>query len=249
MKIQIISDIHMEFHADGGADFISRLSHADVLVVAGDLCSYRQLPATLRKLCDAFEHVVYVLGNHESYGATIEDSRERVRATKTSFANAEVGRVKPPNLHFLDNSVATINGQRFLGGTLWFRDTPDNFRYEINLDDFSQIREIQVSVYEENARTVDFLNTNVRAGDIVVTHHLPTMASVSSRYKSSQTNRFFVCDMDDLIFDAKPKVWIHGHTHDSKDYMHGDTRILCNPFGYVGREINGEYCEDKILEI
>jgi hypothetical protein len=28
-----------------------------------------------------------------------------------------------------------------------------------------------------------------------------------------------------------PALWIHGHTHDSFDYLVGPTRIVCNPKG------------------
>ena len=41
---------------------------------------------------------------------------------------------------------------------------------------------------------------------MVVTHYLPAWKSVSPRYRSSQLNRFFVCDMETLIESAQTDV-------------------------------------------
>ena len=44
------------------------------------------------------------------------------------------------------------------------------------------------------------------------------------------------------IFDQKlehqPRLWIHGHTHESFDYQIGKTRVVCNPRGYASIEEN-----------
>lgn len=241
VRIQVISDVHMEFQADAGRGFISHLDpkDVDVLVVAGDLCSRSMIENTLLALSCLYRNVIYVLGNHESYGSTIQESRE---AAQTAACNMG-------NLHFLDNSTCTIDGQRFVGTTLWFRNDPNNVFHESSLNDFYQIRGLRDVVYEENARAVKFLTETVQSDDVVVTHHLPSFACVSDRFRNSSINRFFVCGMDNLIFDRDPKLWIHGHTHDSKDFMHGETRIVCNPFGYAGVELNPEYAEQKVVEI
>ena len=41
MRIQVISDVHFEFHSDGGWDFVRSLNPegVDVLVIAGDISS------------------------------------------------------------------------------------------------------------------------------------------------------------------------------------------------------------------
>ncbi|NBT05096.1 MAG: metallophosphoesterase, partial [Proteobacteria bacterium] len=47
-------------------------------------------------------------------------------------------------------------------------------------------------------------------------------------------NGAYVSDLDQLILDHPAiKVWSHGHTHTSFDYMIGDhCRVVCNPRGY-----------------
>ena len=36
-------------------------------------------------------------------------------------------------------------------------------------------------------------------------------------------------------------VWIHGHTHESCDYVEQGTRVLCNPRGYGPFELNATF--------
>ena len=68
MKVQILSDLHVEFHRDYGNSFISSIkNNAEVLIVAGDLDTFDRLDVTMGQLSDTYQHVVYVLGNHEYY--------------------------------------------------------------------------------------------------------------------------------------------------------------------------------------
>jgi len=70
---------------------------------------------------------------------------------------------------------------------------------------------------------------------------LPTRHSISKRWQGNPLNRYFVTDLTALILQKQPKLWIHGHTHDSKDYKLGVTRIVCNPYGYYPNELNPEW--------
>jgi calcineurin-like phosphoesterase family protein len=65
---------------------------------------------------------------------------------------------------------------------------------------------------------------------VVITHHLPSAQSVAERYKPSLTSACFASNLDDLM--GASVLWIHGHTHDSMDYVLHGTRVVCNPRGY-----------------
>ncbi|MCY1376215.1 hypothetical protein D9M69_636870 [compost metagenome] len=41
----------------------------------------------------------------------------------------------------------------------------------------------------------------------------------------------------DGVCATKP-LWVHGHTHDSFDYMLHGTRVACNPRGYAKNGVN-----------
>ena len=68
--------------------------------------------------------------------------------------------------------------------------------------------------------------------DIVVTHHAPSAMSIAPRFKNFPDTDFFHSRLENLILDVNPKLWVHGHVHDSFDYELGDTRVVCNPLGY-----------------
>lgn len=60
---------------------------------------------------------------------------------------------------------------------------------------------------------------------------------------------FFVCDVEPLVAAAQPKLWIHGHTHESVDYRVGRTRVVCNPHGYAGHAVNARFDPRFTVEV
>jgi Icc-related predicted phosphoesterase len=228
MKVLVVSDLHLEFHEDGGREFLRALDPraADVIVVAGDLCSVGMLYGVVKALCERFAHVVYVTGNHEYYGSGREEVHGILAAIESDL----------PGFHWLRETEVVIDGVRFGGTTMWFRDDPQNELHAHALNDFSAIRGFRRWVYDDNARALRFLEDRAAALDVVVTHHLPAPGSIDPRYARSPLNRFFLCDVETLIARARPPLWVHGHTHASCDYHLGDTRVVCNPAGY--------YCEN-----
>jgi predicted phosphodiesterase len=132
MKLQILSDLHLEFHGEKWRDFVESLDPrgVDVVVVAGDLCTLPMLRHVIASLCSRYEAVVYVLGNHEYYHFSPGD----VDGSLTSICEAR------PNFHWLHNEVVEIAGIRIAGTPLWFRDQPSNLSYEHAMNDFALIR-------------------------------------------------------------------------------------------------------------
>lgn len=66
---------------------------------------------------------------------------------------------------------------------------------------------------------------------VVVTHHGPHPGSIHPRYAGMLLNAGFVSDLTPLF--GKARLWIHGHVHDSFDYVACGTRIVANPRGYA----------------
>lgn len=241
MKIRIISDLHLEFMPNlHSSEFVRRLpTDCDVLVLAGDVSNASGLLRALRLFSDRYENVVYVVGNHELYGSSPTQVEELLEDA-------------PDNVHVLEMGVVRIgslglDGQRFLGCSLWFPPATRGDKWSLN--DFHQIREFEPWVYDRNAASVRWLAGNVQPGDVVVTHHLPAEESVHPKYKGSALNDFFLCDVRNTIAIAQPTLWIHGHTHESCDYRIGRTRVVCNPYGYAGHEVNASFDAGKTVEV
>src|ERR1039457_7095577 len=113
MRLQLLSDLHFEFHRDGGRSFANSLDPTgiDVLGLAGDIAVAEGLPPALTLLCGRFldAAVVYVHGNHEFYGS---DRNSVLDITKRTQA-------ENPNLVWLDSSGVQLSGFNFLGAPLW----------------------------------------------------------------------------------------------------------------------------------
>jgi predicted phosphodiesterase len=241
MRVQLLSDLHFEFQRDGGRSLVARC-HApdvDVLVLAGDIAVAEGIESALTLFSERYAQVLYVHGNHEFYGS----SRKDVLA-HTQEACARLG-----NVSFLDCKVAEIHGRRFVGAPMWFRESEDTARLRHHLTDYRVIRDYESWVYREHEHAREFLEHEVHAGDVVITHHLPSHACVLPEYQGHPLNCFFVSDMEPLIHEKKPALWMHGHTHGSVDTRVGSTRIVCNPFGYAGREENTGFVEQWVVEL
>ena len=107
MKIIATSDMHLE-HYQYGQDIeraIDDLGPAEVLILAGDTCMPGMMHNVFKMFADRYEHVLYVLGNHEFYWSDLNHTR--------GLANDIAA--KYPNFHMMDNDIVEINGQRFLG--------------------------------------------------------------------------------------------------------------------------------------
>jgi hypothetical protein len=72
--LQVMSDLHCERSLTGDRYLLPNFQRsAPYLILAGDigrLCDYSALLGVLRELCDIYEKVLFVPGNHEFYGTS-----------------------------------------------------------------------------------------------------------------------------------------------------------------------------------
>lgn len=228
MRIQIMSDLHLEFYAPGAhKKFLDSIqTDADVLVLAGDVLNLRKSDLRwshqrMGEFCSRYSQVVYIPGNHEFYGASIAQATVELSALERFYQNLTVLRA---------GEVRVVNDQRFLGSTMWYppgdEDTP-------TISDHYAIQDLAPLAYQEHKDFKTGLDNLLREDDIVVTHHTPSAKSIPPQFEDSLVNHWFcVPAMERYIVERKPAAWIHGHTHDSFDYRIGPTRVLCNPRGY-----------------
>lgn len=68
---------------------------------------------------------------------------------------------------------------------------------------------------------------------IIVTHHAPSPHSIEKKYKGDLLNAAFASDLTNLILsNPNIRLFCHGHIHHPFDYILGETRVVCEPFGY-----------------
>ena len=220
MNIQYVSDVHTEFHHDGGKTWARALERrADVLVLAGDIGTTRNLYEVIAILCKRFEHVVHVNGNHEYYGADRGYVNRMHRKLSARY----------PNYHHLNNREVTINGQRFVGTTLWWTGQPEEMRYFLN--DYNCITGYRKWIKQAHCDAVDFLTRTDLTDAVVVTHHLPSYQLRPETTEPNMLDPAYYNNLDHLLEGVK--VWVHGHTHERYDVVLHDTRVVTFACGYA----------------
>lgn len=241
MRIKLLSDIHLEFHKDGGKSFVNSLdNNCDVLIIAGDLCTSREIEASLTLLSNRFKSssILYVLGNHDYYHCKSKLLLlSMVRDVTKSL----------PNVELLENDIAEIDGQRFLGTTLWFDHDGIPDKLDAHMNDFNYISGIYDWISHASKDAIQFLESNIRLNDIVITHHLPHFQCINKAYIGSSLNRFFVNYKAEYVAKSGlAKFWLFGHTHTKCNTIINGTRFICNPFGYVGYE-DVDLCNTNLI--
>ena len=96
----------------------------------------------------------------------------------------------------------------------------------------SCIKNLKEYIGVEHRNAIKFLRNITNPQSVIITHFLPSWQSVDPQYAGAELNHVFVVDMERLISEDKPPLWIHGHTHTPFDYRFKNTRIVCSPLGY-----------------
>jgi predicted phosphodiesterase len=251
MKLNVLSDLHLSLGALSAPG-----NDADAVILAGDIGRPREALSWAAGLA---KPVLYVPGNHEFYGGSIGGTVDELKRLSAGT-----------DIRVLDNDEVTIDGVRFLGTTLWtdfllFGEgekraaaIQEAHRF---MRDFSRIRigeageapftpGASAALFKLHAAWLDGKLAEDHSGPtVVITHHAPSRQSIHPRFADSLMNACFVSDAERLISGSRARLWIHGHTHDSFDYVVNGTRVLCNPRGYARNGVNENPLFDVNLRV
>ena len=247
MKMQVFSDLHCEYNGASPLNLVREQTpaDADLIVCAGDLTQDPRHGQML--LSNHFPEFpcAYVAGNHEYYRQYITD-----------FYEPQPFSLSSDPVCWLECDELIIAGEaRILGTTLWtdYKLFGDQARAmavaSVSMSDHGQILERNkvddgwqvdvfkpASAFNRHQKSISWLRkkllTPVKIPTVVVTHHCPHPKSVPAEFEFDEVTPAFCSDLSKIIEEFQPAVWIHGHTHTSFDYKIGDTRIVCNPYGY-----------------
>lgn len=260
MKIQVASDIHLEFFR-GKNLFVPKFLGEDILVLAGDI----QVGLTQEYwFSDLLEHrdVIYVAGNHEFYnndythiyvGFPLFEARVNELAEIKGYKH---------KFYALQNQSVEIGDIKFIAATLWtdFKKNDNIVKWQAvkGMTDYQVItnngfRITPDFIYDEHTHSVkyieDELNKPTDKKLFVVTHHLPSYGSVAPMYRTPRDemfNHLYYSDLDHLV--EKADFWAHGHTHESAQYDVGKCKVICNPHGYKGYGMNPNFT-DVVIDV
>ncbi|NEH55527.1 phosphohydrolase [Rhizobium leguminosarum] len=270
MRAWIISDLHYSpMDALVGAPL--RIPDADICICAGDISeNVSRSIAYLRRDIEPHMPVVLVLGNHDYYNSSIEFALERARREieGTHIHLLENQSIELAECRFIgatlwtdfavsvgdDEHVPPEERRTKAFGLVPYlmADFECIFRSDPRPPGENGLITVQ-EILKRHIVSRSFIDRELEkpfAGrTFVVTHHAPLIQSFDARFYGEITNAAFGSDLSDLIARRRPSVWIHGHIHRARDYLAGDTRIICNPRGYGGeREMNG-FRSDFVIDL
>jgi Icc-related predicted phosphoesterase len=80
---------------------------------------------------------------------------------------------------------------------------------------------------------------------VVISHHAPHWNSIAKHYqeRGGDLNYAYFSDLTQVMIDHNPVFWFHGHVHNRSDYQapHTQTRVVANPWGYQGEEVELQF--------
>ena len=253
MDVQVLSDLHL--HRGNPLPWLA--NEAEIVIVAGNLAPIQRgeyLRAAAAQWANA--EVLYVPGPVEFYGADIDTGREQLAEACQTLG-----------VTLLDRRSVTIEGVRFIGATLW-TDMRLNgsageqaaHRTAQRTEDFDgRIRHDasggKLTPHEAARRHAlerAFIERELVAGQeevraiVVITHHAPSSRCIPSWFAGEPLSASYASDLDRLITQYQPWLWIHGHVTYPVSEDIGDTRVMANPHG-PHRTSNLDFWPDLIV--
>jgi predicted phosphodiesterase len=236
MLLWVMSDLHLELSRDYDLPFADERPKFDVMVVAGDLIPKMERGVAWLRARVPDKPIIYVAGNHEFYGCDIDRTVEKAR-------QAAIG----TQIHVLQNDVVAIDGVLFVGSTLWTDFSlfgKRDFAMMRAADGMNDYRKIRKRRYVERLRPADTYARHLESRDfikratsearadrrVVVTHHGCIREALKSGAEDDILSAADTSDCSDLLKNVD--LWIYGHTHESRDFKVGHTRIVSNSKGY-----------------
>lgn len=241
MKIQLLSDLHLEVHPQ----FVPEPApDADLLVLAGDIGSYQndsqvagdnfglERFSPLPQWGGWPTPVVFVPGNHEYDMQDFDAAHDRLRRTCDRLG-----------LLWLERETLVLDGVRFVGTTLW-SDFDALADHEQCTDLTRRLRLRQKAFRAANfylAKTGtsragtpwlaepmreqalacmawldDALARPFDGATVAITHFAPSLRSADPRYGLAPGTAGFCNALDHLL--PRATLWLHGHLHAPSDY-------------------------------
>lgn len=249
MKIQYISDTHLEF--DSNIDFKKIcIPSAPYLALCGDIgYPNSEIFKQFIDYCSkGWEQVFYVTGNHDYYNKIHTRWRYKAPRSMEQIENdIEIFFKKYNNVHFLQKKSFQIPNTEYviLGCTLWtFIEKKNYVSAHYTLNDFSYISnkgrrfsvEDLVELHENHAnwilQSLQYLES-IHKKVIVLTHHLPTSLIIDPKYFGDPKNYLYHSELTEHLNNKALKAWICGHSHASSRivYKHG-VEVMMNCKGY-----------------
>lgn len=280
MRIRVLSDLHITHeHNDwrdvpdvecdvtvvlgdvanpmtSGLEWVGRSFSRPLIYVPGNHCFYRGLPgsgeegtfyqAQMERGREMAKRLDLILLQNES--VEINDVRFVGATLWSDFS------ILPPGFSMRDAMSQSQKGWSPAGGRSW--DSYHNDFREIRFGGRSNRHRFtpsqMLSLHRDSRAFLERELATPFAGETVcLTHMSPSRRSLESGMH--EHDWLYACSLEYLMEDeSAPALWCHGHIHRNRDYVVGNTRVVCNPRGYAAgpraRE-NPDFIPDLVVEV
>lgn len=250
MKLQICSDLHLEFAVN--KHWLKNnplIPKAKTLIIAGDAYylnrTYRKMDF-IKRVADDFEQVYIIPGNHEYYEGY--DAATAIEQTNEALL---------PNVSMVNNYTVVQDDIRLIFSTMWSKIKKNEAAITQGLTDFHRIQfsgdKFRTSHFNYiHSKCFEFIEQEVSkpGKKIVVTHHLPSKHCNPEKYQDSTLNEAFMIDKTDFIKKSDIDYWIYGHNHWNMEEINLDgTKLVTNQLGYVSHNEHFTFQRNKVIEV
>lgn len=259
MQIRVLSDIHCDINENHPL----KLDGDVFTIVAGDISGDPILSVQWVK--ENIKNGLIIHGNHLVYNRLNLPLQDLSLILSNPFPLEN-------NISYLNNQYKIIDDIVFIGSCLYTD-------YKYNGGVYSNMRlaekglnDFRWGLYREGNKIVnltpehylqmfkvsfDFIKKTLRKFKdkkcVLITHHGVSPLQIDPKHFTSNLNASFISDLNKFIMKQKnlPLI-ISGHVHTSSDFVIGNTRVICNPYGYrdkMYKETNTKFDANLIVEV
>ena len=265
MKIQYISDLHLEHHKNNNVfSRIKKLPGCENICVLGDIgYPESQIYQDFMTYCsNNWKNVFWVMGNHEFYHKPKTDIKTM------SEIEEYVKQICPKNVYFMNNDYLYLNKQinkvsefmdpefhtddyiKIIGSTLWsnindFTASNLNDYYKIyahrvvndfGVDMFRKLKPEMTKVMFQSSRK--FILEEIKNDDVkslIITHH-GTHPLCQGHYLGSPLESGYATEIPEIFQSNNVIASLFGHTHSNVTLEVNGVKLLSNCYGYKGEK-------------
>lgn len=239
MSVVFLGDIHIDTLTEFGADMYfstlcNRIGKCRLVVLLGDICDGNPLLERNSVVADFLlrltsrYNVVAVMGNHDYYDSPLTTETYQTLSNSYKLLGVTV---------FNNQCISIPDVGTILFSTLWcgLDNVAELHNTQSVISDFKCITDLTVEqIQHQHKNSVQYIKENYHKVDYVVTHFAPSYMSKSGRYQHTHaphieqyfyTELFNYGELDCLLDNEKPVLWVHGHTHTRAFYVAGNTTV------------------------
>lgn len=259
IRFSVHSDLHTEFFGENFCyqehTFLNfnQDKPLDYLFLAGDIGNKKSLPVFFEQLrqqipTDSHTKIIFVLGNHEYYGAEYHLAIAAYRELAQQY-----------NITLLENELLVDNENQLLiyGGTLWSdfalggnveksliwaQLNISDFHYIKFIEKYNKFRKFRASdaqkIFKQSTSNIKkwFAKSEYQNyKKIAVTHFLPLKDCIDPKHKNYESGAYWASNIPEIVKLAD--VWVYGHSHDnisqSVNIDGKDVLLVSNQLGYM----------------